>query len=105
MPSIRQFMWAVVALAISVIIAYCALSLVPEESAAIAEPPPSKWDADINRLTQEALDEAYRNQLVHLFSVWMKDDTGQPARAVNGARQARHAYISVMVEIEKRENK
>jgi hypothetical protein len=35
----------------------------------------------------------------------MKDDHGQPARMVNGARQARHAYIAVMQEIEKRERK
>ncbi len=73
-----------------------------EGQTVVAEPPPSKWDADLNRLTHEALDEAYRNQLEHVFAIWMKDNAHQPQRAINGARQARHAYIAVMTEIEKR---
>jgi hypothetical protein len=67
------------------------------------EPPASPWDARMLALDHEALDSAYRAQLTHLFAVWMKDDAGQPRRAINGARQARHAYIEVMKEITKRE--
>jgi hypothetical protein len=69
------------------------------------EPPPSKWDARMLALDREALDEAYKDRLVHVFAVWMRDDTGQPGRAINGARQARHAYIEVMRAIEMREQR
>jgi hypothetical protein len=61
------------------------------------------WDLHMLELDRKALDEAYVNQLMHLFSVWMKDDSGQPDRAITGARQARRAYILVMDEITKRE--
>jgi hypothetical protein len=70
----------------------------------VAEPPTSQWDGDILKLDREALDEAYRDQLSRLFSVWMKDEAGQPRRMINGARQARHAYIEVMRAIEAREH-
>ena len=69
----------------------------------IPEPPPSKHDARMFELDREAVDEAYRQQLTHLFLVWMKDGSGQPDRAVTGARKARHAYIAVLNEIERRE--
>jgi hypothetical protein len=70
----------------------------------VAEPPTSQWDGDILKLDREALDEAYRDQLSRLFSVWMKDESGQPRRVINGARQARHAYIEVRRAIEAREH-
>ncbi|HEY7415727.1 MAG TPA: hypothetical protein VH593_11085 [Ktedonobacteraceae bacterium] len=76
-----------------------------ESGGAVPEPRPSKWDARMLFLDREALDEAYKDRLVHVFAVWMKDDTDQPRRAINGARQARHAYIEVITEIEKREKK
>lgn len=67
-----------------------------------SEPPASPWDARMLALDREALDAAYKDRLLHVFEVWMRDDTDQPRRAINGARQARHAYIEVMKEIEKR---
>lgn len=65
--------------------------------------PPSPYDARLEEIEREALDEAYRNQIVHVFEVWMKDETGQPARAVTGARRARKAYVEAMTEIAKRQ--
>jgi hypothetical protein len=62
----------------------------------------SPWDTRIVALDKEALDNAYRDQIEKLFSVWMRDDSGQPERAITGARQARRAYILVRTEIEKR---
>jgi hypothetical protein len=61
------------------------------------------WDAEMLILDKEALAAAYRLQLEHLFTVWMKDDAHQPQRAITGARQARRAFILVRQEIEKRE--
>jgi hypothetical protein len=67
--------------------------------------PPSPYDARLIALDREALDDAYRAQVVSLFTNWMKDPHGQPARALNGVRAARQAYIAAMTEIEKRERK
>jgi len=69
------------------------------------EPPPSPYDDTMRAIEREAVEEAYRDRLVSLFNTWMKDDTGQPARAIQGARKARHAFIDVMQEIEAREKK
>jgi len=67
--------------------------------------PPSKFDARLIALDKEALDEAYKSRVLHLFEVWMKDETGQPGRASVGVRQARRAYIEAMTKVEQRESK
>ena len=54
-------------------------------------------------LQRKALDEAYVENLKHLFSVWMKDSTDQPQRAINGAKKARDAYLKVAEAIDKRD--
>jgi len=64
---------------------------------------PSKHDEHLFALDREAADNAYRNQIEHLFEIWLKDDVGQPGRAAVGARKARKAYIDVINAIEKRE--
>jgi hypothetical protein len=63
----------------------------------------SPFDQRLVQLDREALDDAYRGRVVHLFDVWMKDEAGQPGRALVGVRQARRAYIEAMTEIAKRE--
>ena len=65
--------------------------------------PPSKFDKELIAVDKEAIKEAYRNQVVHLFSVWMKDEHDQPRRALVGINQARRAYIESMTALEKRE--
>src|SRR5262245_20573648 len=67
--------------------------------------PPSKYDKRVSELDREAIEEAYKNQIIHLFEIWMKDERGQPQRAVTGARQARRAYVGAMTEIDKREGR
>jgi hypothetical protein len=65
---------------------------------------PSKWDDHLFALDREALQEAYRDQLRHLFSVAMKSPDAQSfGRAKVGAENARKAYIAVMEAIEARE--
>lgn len=63
----------------------------------------SRFEPRLAQLDREAIDNAYRTKIEQLFTVWLKDPTGQPERAVNGARTARKAYIGAMIEIEKRE--
>jgi hypothetical protein len=66
-------------------------------------PQTSPFDRRIIDLEREAIDEAFRQQITHLFFTWMKDDSGQPERALKGTRQARKAYISAMTAIDIRE--
>lgn len=66
---------------------------------------PSPYDKRLIELDRAAADEAYQHQIASLIAVWLKDDTGQPARATVGANRARRAYIAVMREIEQREKR
>jgi hypothetical protein len=40
-----------------------------------------------------AVDEALKDQVMHLFEVWMRDLKDQPDRAAQGARNAIDAYL------------
>jgi hypothetical protein len=73
-----------------------------DDSAQSQEIAQSKWDARLLELDRGALDDAYHSQLQHLFAVWMKDETQQPARFASGLRQARRAYVEAMQRIEQR---
>ena len=64
----------------------------------------SKFEPHLLELERAALDEAFKQKITSLWTIWMSDDHGQPARAINGAAQARKAYIASMTEIERREN-
>jgi len=47
----------------------------------------------IKTVMLEALDEALKRHIVHMFEVWMKDDRGQPERARNGTIAGINAYL------------
>jgi hypothetical protein len=70
---------------------------------ASAAPAPSKYDRDLLELDRQAVHNAYKRRLEHLFEVWMTDPIKQPQRATTGAANARRAYIDAMDGIEKRE--
>jgi hypothetical protein len=63
-----------------------------------------KYEGKLLELEREAINDAFRQKITSLWTVWMSDERGQPARAVNGALQARKAYTASMQEIERREN-
>jgi hypothetical protein len=75
-------------------------------AAPIDEPPiDPKYEEALLKLDRTAIEEAYRDQIQHLFQIWMKDDKGQPARALVGAKQARRAFIATIEGLERREQK
>lgn len=74
-----------------------------EVEAAPALAPITPYETRLIALDREAIDNAYRAKVEQLFSVWLKDETGQPARAIVGVTQARKAYAGAMTEIERRE--
>jgi len=64
----------------------------------------SKYDERILELDKEAIEQAYRDQIAHLYSVWLKSgDIGAPERARTGAMGARAAFIAIMKALERRE--
>jgi hypothetical protein len=63
----------------------------------------SPYDEVLIGLDRAALEQSYIHQVDQLFGVWMRDPTGQPARALKGVRQAKKAFIDAMTAIDKRE--
>src|SRR5215472_7594929 len=47
----------------------------------------------LRQIAYDSLDGALKDRINHLFSVWMRDDTQQPARFLVGARMALRGYI------------
>jgi hypothetical protein len=101
---LRELAWAMAAILVAVLIAYVLVLLFPREVQSEAIPPivPSVYNTRLDELDRLAVEEAYRVQVEHLFSNWMKDPTGQPTRALNGQRMARRAYIEIMATIDAR---
>lgn len=71
----------------------------------IDEPVITEYEERLIHLDRESIEEAYKEQVRHIFQVWMKDETGQPGRAVVGVEQARKAYVGSMNAIKVREEK
>lgn len=55
------------------------------------------------RLDKLALDKAYEQHVLLLFSVWLKDDISVVHRINNGLRRGREAYLQAAARIEERE--
>ena len=53
----------------------------------------------IRGLMLDALDEALKTRVEHLYETWLRDDTGQPGRAATGARLAINAYARARVSM------
>jgi hypothetical protein len=62
----------------------------------------SKWDGRMIELDKEALDDAYKAQVMLVWKNWLLDG-GPPTRHATGFAKARNGYIASMTEIEKRE--
>jgi ABC-type dipeptide/oligopeptide/nickel transport system permease component len=51
----------------------------------------------IREILTEGIDNGLRDQVAHLFEVWMKDYTDKNSRAANGARNAINAHINARI--------
>lgn len=47
----------------------------------------------IRKLALDAIDQAFQDQVKHLFDVWMKDQSEQPKRASAGMQTAISAHV------------
>lgn len=60
-------------------------------------------DPTLLALDRQALDEAYHEQIKHLWSIWIKGQARSTTEITNGLRLARRAYGTANAQIEKRE--
>ena len=61
------------------------------------------FDARLLELDKRALDEAYHQQLLLLFSTWLKQQAVDPRQITNGLQLARRAYNQAAGQIARRE--
>jgi hypothetical protein len=61
------------------------------------------FDAHLLALDRRALDEAYHNQLLLLFSIWIKQQAKDPTQITTGLQLARRAYNQAAGQIARRE--
>jgi hypothetical protein len=66
---------------------------------------PSKYDDRIGELETQAIEEAFKQHIMKLYSIWVTDNYQPkfPPKAIVGARNARDAFIRSMDAIERRE--
>lgn len=57
-------------------------------------------DAAVREIIQSALDDALKEQITHIFAIWLRDPKGQPQRAAAGVRKAVAAYRHAVTAIE-----
>ena len=60
-------------------------------------------DASLLRLDKQALDDAYHDQVVKLFMIWLSEQAGDPTRISTGLKNARRAYNLAASRIARRE--
>jgi hypothetical protein len=85
-------------IALMLMVATCGQSDVPSHNYGLASAESQRCtDAEtaeiIRHILIQALDEALKDHVTHVFAIWMRDETGQPERARTGARSAVNAYI------------
>jgi hypothetical protein len=60
-------------------------------------------DAHLLQLDKRALEDAYHNQILHLFTIWLKGQAKGTEEITNGLQIARRAYNLAARQIKKRE--
>ena len=105
MGSLYQRVLLAIAIVIAVLLLLFGISrLIGEDAAAQAIViKPTPWDARMIELDREALDEAYKDVITHLFEVFVRGDADQPGRTIIGGAKARRSYIQVREALDRRE--
>lgn len=96
---------AVIALAAILLLAFgvgygasSRFKLAAETSQPVTCVPDDETREKIRAIMLDAMDEALKDHIVRLHEIWMRDETGQPARAVNGARRGIRAYVGGRIQ-------
>jgi len=76
----------------------------PRLQSAIPGEPASTWDSRMFALDREALDDAYKEHVKHLFlTILRAGDPGAGERAIVGAKNMRKYYVKIQDAIDARE--
>jgi hypothetical protein len=52
-------------------------------------------------IMSDSLDQAFKQHIVHLFDIWVKDQAEEPIHAVNGAQLGISAYVRSQRSLQK----
>jgi hypothetical protein len=102
-----MFGWPAIAFAVVACMAAVIYAAIAERAEQQRDPfpVPVAFEGELVKLDREAIEAAYRQQVTSLFQSWMKDESGQPSRALIGVNRARKAYVDSMKAIDRREGK
>jgi hypothetical protein len=106
---IERHHWFVFALLLAVLVIVFVVAYYASASMQTAEaqaPVPyviTEYDSRLLELERKAIEDAFAQKITSLWTVWMSDDRGQPARALTGAAQARKAFVASMQQLDRRE--
>jgi hypothetical protein len=64
---------------------------------------PPQYRTLMVKVEREAIEAAYKQQIMRLFDGWVRDHNEQPARALRGVEVAREAFVDAMSAIDRRE--
>jgi hypothetical protein len=94
----------VTVLAIAFVVAYYAsASMQTAEAQAPVPHVVTEYESRLLELERKAIEDAFTQKITSLWTVWMSDDRGQPARALTGAAQARKAFAASIQQLDRRE--
>lgn len=90
----KEWWWAIISLAVAIVLAYVLLSVAKDDAKSqvnVCVTPEQR--NHIRDVMLKAVDHALDEQVGRLFANWVLDGTGQPKRAQTGTNNAVRAHI------------
>lgn len=96
----REWVWAIVSLAIAIVLAYVLLSVAKDDAQSQVNVCVTPEQRDhLRTVLLNAVDRALDEQVSKLFANWVVDSTGQPKRAQTGLNNSLKAHIVARANI------
>jgi hypothetical protein len=91
----KEWLWAILALAIAVVLAYTLLSLSHDAQSKVPYDCVDPTERErIRQLAFDGIDKGLVSAMAHLFDIWQRDpENSQPKRAQVGTTNAINAHI------------
>ena len=91
----REYLWAILALAIAIVLAYVLVNVAdyPSQSQATPYCVDERTRGIVREMAMDSFDTAFKKHVEHLFDIWAKDPAEQPKRASRGMQLAIGAYV------------
>jgi len=95
----REWLWAILALAIASVLAYVLVSMSADAQSKVSVCVTPEQRDHIRDVMLKAIDRALDEQVGKLFANWVVDSTEQPKRAQVGTNNSLKAYIVAKANI------